>query len=170
MFQGLSVGSPIYVLFKQEPKVSVGEVSFIGNASPIYNTASIMPPKFTYDIKAVIEGKEYEFNKLPGEQSVFGYQNYNTIISDSREGIVKEVENIRDQSAKILDEVDNHKRLLQQCNVILTELNPQLKKEAEQAEEISRLKTGMAELQDGMSDIKAMLAQVLNSSQKTKEK
>lgn len=170
MFQGLSVGSPIYVLFKQEPKVSIGEVSFIGNPSPVYNATSIMPPKYTYDIKAVIEGKEYEFNKLPGEQSVFGYQNHSTIISDSREGIVKEVEIVRSQSAKILEDIDSHKRIVEKCSTILTELNPQLKKEAEQAEEIARLKKGMTALQDGMTDIKEMLTHILNSGTKTKEK
>ena len=170
MFQGLSVGSPIYVLFKQEPKVSIGEVSFIGNPSPVYNTTSIMPPKYTYDVKAVIEGKEYEFNKLPGEQSVFGYQNYNTIISDSRDGIIKEVETVRNQSAQILEDIDSHKRIVEKCSTILTELNPQLKKEAEQAEEIARLKKGMSELQVGMSDIKAMLTRALNNGLKKEEK
>ena len=52
---------------------------------------------------------------------------------------------------------------------MLAELNPQLKKEAEQTAEIENLKRGMADLQDTLVDLKGMLAKALNRSIKKEE-
>ena len=167
MFQGLKVGSPVYVLFRQEPSVAQGEVSFVSNPAPLYNATAFQPnvmlaPKYTIDIKVNIGDKEYEFNKLPAEQSVFSYGTGSAVISDSREGIISEVEAYRNRSAKILDEVDMHRKIVSDCDSMLAQLNPQLRKEAEQAEEIANLKKGMADLRDDMTDIKGMLTKALN--------
>lgn len=167
MFQGLKVGSPAYVLFRQEPRVAEGEVTFVSNLVPLYNGTTFQPgtmlsPKYTLDVKVSIDGQEYEFNKLPSEQSTFSYGSNSAVISDSREGIISEIEAYRTRSAKILDEVDLHKKIVNDCDDMLRKLNPQLKKEAEQAEEIANLKRGMADLRDDMTDIKGMLTKALN--------
>lgn len=174
MFQGLRVGSPIYLLSKSEPKIDIAEVVSVGNPTAQYNTASFqngsfVPPVNTVDIKVRIGEQVIDLQKMPAEQSIADFGSAGMVVSESRDAIINEIDAFKKLSLRALEDVDKHKHIVSECDNMLASLNPHLKKEAEQAEEIANLKRGMADLRDDMTDIKGMLTKALRGSSKTKE-
>lgn len=163
MFQNLRGGSPFYILYKNEPKLSVGEVQSVSTPLPQFSTSYqngiLTPPKSVVDVKVTVEGKEVELQKLPADVVIADFGNAGMVVSESREAIQSEIEAFKNNSVRALGEVDHHKAVVSECDKMLAVLNPQLAKEAEQAQEIEYLK-------GEMSDIKEMLSKVLGLSEK----
>lgn len=174
MFQGLRVGSPIFLLSKSEPKIDIAEVVSVGNPTPQYNAASFqngnfMPPTNTVDVKVRIGEQVIDLQKLPAEQSIADFGTAGMVVSENRDAIINEIDAFKKLSLRALEDVDRHKHVVKECDVMLASLNPHLKKEAEQAEEIANLKQGMADLRDDMTDIKGMLTKALNRGSSKKD-
>lgn len=174
MFQGLRVGSPIYLLSKAEPKIDIAEVVSVGNPTAQFNSASFQngsfaPPTSTVDIKVRIGEQVIDLQKMPAEQSIADFGSSGMVVSESRDAIINEIEGFKKLSIRALEDIDKHKHIVSECDNMLSALNPHLKKEAEQAEEIANLKRGMADLRDDMTDIKGMLTKALNRGSSKKD-
>ncbi len=163
MLSGLRVGTPLYVLYKNEPRVAIGEVLSVSNPAPVFGTTyqngMIMPPKSTVDVKVKINGEDVTFQKLPSDQSVADFGNSGIVISESREAIITEIEGLRKLSEKSLQERTKHEHIIEECEKMMGELNPQAKREAAQAQEIASMK-------GDISTIKGLLTQLLNQKEK----
>ena len=70
----------------------------------------------------------------------------------------KEVESMLQSSQSILDRIDYHKKVVQNCNQILGVLNPRLAKEKERDDDINNLKTKIVGLEDKMDKILTILS------------
>lgn len=164
MFQGLRPAAPIYLLYKAEPRIVIGEVVSVSNPMPQFNSTYqngvLMPPKAYVDIKVRIADETVDLQKLPADASIADFGN-GMVVSESRDAIANEINGFKMSSQRALDEMERHKHVVSQCDMMLSELNPQLKKEAEQSAEIENLKQGMAELQGSLADLKGMLAEAL---------
>ena len=137
MFSALSQGSPIYILDKtSSPKYKVGEV--IGVSYPKMNPYNIGPQN-TVDLKVKIDGNTQEFNSIPSINSVVSYNNGKLIISETKQGIQNEVESILSNSKQILNNIDNYKKNVEDCEEILKQLNPQFAIDKERDERLSNL-------------------------------
>lgn len=174
MFQGLRVGSPIYLFSKNEPKVDIAEVVSVGNPTPMYNAASFqngnfMPPKNTVDIKVRVGEQVVDLQKLPADLSIADFGQTGMVVSESRDAIISEIDGYKKLSLRALEDIDRHKHIIAECDNMLGALNPQIKQDAERAREIENIKAGMSNLQDEMTDIKAMLTKALNRSSTKKE-
>ena len=163
MLSGLRAGTPLYVLYKNEPRMAIGEVLSVSNPIPqfgsTYQAGVLMPPKTTVDIKVRLNGEEVTFQKLPSDQSAADFGGSGVVVSESREAILNEIEGFKKLSEKALQDVDRHKHIIVECNKMLGDLNPQVKREAEQAREIAGMKGDIASIKD-------MLAKVLNYKNK----
>ncbi len=166
MFSGLREGSIFYILQKGEkPTLKVGQVvskseprsKNITNPNP-YGFAQVV------DISVKADGETYNFDALDTNASVCTYPEKNVFITDSREQMLMEVENMLRNSTQILDSVDFHRNVVNSCNVMLCELNPQLAKEKEQEEKISALQEKITGVEGTLSNIQDMLAKALNNS------
>ena len=174
MFQGLRPAAPIYILYKAEPRIAVGEVVSVSNPVPQYSATAyqngmVMPPKAYVDIKIRIADEVVDLQRLPADATIADFGNSGMVVSESKDAIANEIYGFKKASQRALEEVERHKHIVTQCDVMLAELNPQLKKEAEQTAEIENLKRGMADLQDTLVDLKGMLAKALNRSVKKEE-
>ena len=137
MFSALSQGSPVYILDKtSSPKYIVGEV--IGVSYPKMNPYNVGPQNIV-DLKAKIDGEIQEFNSIPSINSVISYNGGKIIISESKQGIQTEVENILQNSKQILDNIDTYKQNVVDCEEILKKLNPQFAIDKERDERLSNL-------------------------------
>lgn len=171
MFQSLRIGTPLYVLHKNEPKLEVGEVTFVSNPTPqfgtTYGAGYQMQQPTVVDVKIKVAGQEnpIEIKQLPATLSIADYGN-GMVISESREGILTEIDTLRKNSLRVLDSLDQHKSIVKQCEAFIAELNPQVKIEAERTQEIAGLKDEVNGLKDDMTDIKGMLTKLLSKSQK----
>lgn len=134
MFSALSQGSPIYLLDKTSSlDYKVGEI--IGVTYPkIYNNLGN-----TVDLKVKIDGQVQEFNSIPSINNVVSYNGGKVIISESKQGIQIEVENILQNSKQILNNIDTYKQNVSNCENILKQLSPQFAVDKERDERLSNL-------------------------------
>lgn len=157
MFQSLRGGSPFYVLYKNDPKLVIGEVINTENLMPLLNTTfqnGIMSqPKNVIDVNVTVDGNNLKFQKLPAELTIADF-NTGIVVSDSKDAIINEIDAFKNASLRILNDVEKHKNIVAECDNMLCQLNPHIATEAKQSKEIESLKNEMA-------DLKAMLSKAL---------
>lgn len=133
MFSALSQGSPIYLLDKTStPEYKVGEV--IGVSSPRFNNFGN-----TVDLKIKVDDSIQEFSGIPSINSFVSYNNGKIIISETKQSIQNEVESILQNRKHILENIENYKQEIVQCESILKKLNPQFAIDKERDERLSNL-------------------------------
>lgn len=148
---------PFYILYKSEPRISTAEV--VSCSNPIQPFSAYQPafPARSVDVKVRVGEETLEFKQLPAESVIADYGGSGIVVSDSRDAITNEVIALKKASENILSDVGRHERIVAECEKILQDLNPQLRREAEQSQEIEKLK-------NDLSDIKAMLSRALGHS------
>lgn len=161
MFQNIRKGATLYVLNKQDATLEVGEVVNVTPPQPMYNTqyqGGFNPPRMCVDIEVTANGKVINLQKLSADATIDDKNGI--IVAENRDAILNEIEVLSKSSQRIIESCEYHNEIVTKCHALIAELNPQLKREAEQAREIN-------DLRQQLSDIKGMLADVLNK--KTKE-
>lgn len=166
MFSVLRPENVFYILRKNRvPVLSVGRVVKVSNPMPKYNTSfqtTIGGFETVVDVLVNVDGVESEFKQLPSNKSIFDYEGGTVIVSDDKNAINSEVESLLHYSQTILDNVDYHKKVVESCSSILTELNPQIAKERKHEEKINNLENKMLGIENTLSDVKNILTQLTN--------
>lgn len=135
MFSALSQGSNVYLLDKtSSPKFMIGEIVGVTQPKFNYNQATV-------DLKVKIEDSIQEFNNLPSINSVVTYNNGKLIISETKQGIQNEVENILSNSKNILNNINIYEQNVNDCENILKQLNPQFAKDKERDDRLQNLES-----------------------------
>lgn len=133
MFSALSQGSLIYILDKTSNlEFKTGEI--IGVSSPRFNSFGN-----TVDLKVKIDDSIQEFNSIPSINSFVSYNNGKVIISETKQSIQNEVEGILQNRRNIIDNIENYKQEVIQCETILKQINPQFAIDKERDERLSNL-------------------------------
>lgn len=159
MFSGVRQNNLFYILEKEnEPKLKVGQVVSVSNPQPQFGQPYGSPTESFIDITVKVDGEIMEFKKLPSSSSIADSGKGGVIVSDSKEVMNKEVESMLQSSQSILDRIDYHKKVVQNCNQILGVLNPRLAKEKERDDDINNLKTKIVGLEDKMDKILTILS------------
>lgn len=168
MFQNLRKGTPLYVLHKQDARLEIGEVTNVTQPQAMYNhgyqNGQYVPPKMCVDVQMNIEGNIINLQKLQAEANIADENGM--IVTDNRDAILSEIDILSKNSQKVLDSVEYHTSIVEKCKLLVEELNPHIKKEAEQAKEINDLKQQVNGLSEDLGDIKTMLTRVLNKKSK----
>lgn len=155
MFSALRQGSVIYILEKGEkPSLKIGQV--ISITQPTYNNNFLMNGS-TVDINAKVDNETLEFKNVPASQSTTSYNN--VIITETKELMSNEVDNMLQNSKSIIDSVPYHKNVLSSCEEILKNLNPRFAREKERDEDISNLKTKIGGIESKMDKILDLLSE-----------
>ena len=68
-----------------------------------------------------------------------------------------EVTSMRQKSLDILNSIDYHKKVIQDCEILLQRLNPEFAEQKQQKQEIDMLKSQMSEMMSGMKELMAQL-------------
>lgn len=151
MFSGLSQGSLVYILDKANVmKFKVGEV--VGTTIPQFSTdGSGMVMKLS--IKT--DGNVMEYNNVPSASSVVSYNNGKLIIAETKQSIQAEVESTLHNATHIVENIEEYKQQIVQCEEVLKELNPQYAKDKARDEDIAGLKNEVAGMKDDIAKILA---------------
>lgn len=137
MFSALSQGSSVFILDKtSSPEYKIGEVIGVS-----YPKVSTYLPQNTVDLKVKIDGETKEFNSIPSINSIVSYNNGKIIISETKQGIQNEVENILQNSKQIINNISVYKKNIAECESILKQLNPQFAIDKERDERLSSLES-----------------------------
>lgn len=170
MLSALRAGTPVYILYKNEPRFAVGKVTQVSNQYPNFGQQPqpLVPGNnVAVDIAVEVDGKVETFPRIPLNTSIAEHADKGTVISETREGIINEVNAIRSASQSALDQVDTHRRIISSCDKLLFDINPQLRKEQEQAAEIASLKEQLSDMNgrfDSVTDQLATLTGMLSKS------
>lgn len=153
MFSALRQGSVVYILEKGEnPVLKVGQVVSI--TQPNYSSNFLMNGS-TIDINVKVNNQNMDFKNVPSSQSVANYNN--VIITETKELMSNEVDNMLQNSKSIVDSVTYHNNIITSCESILKELNPRFAKEKERDEDINNLKDKMGGIESKMDKILSLL-------------
>ena len=162
MFSTLRQNSQIYILDKKgSPILKKGVIESVSSQRSRTGSFYGQPMDMVVDITVNVEGSTEEFKNIPASLSIAN--DGNMVISESREAMSTEVDSILSISKQILESVDYHKEVIDKCEQILKDLNPQFAKDKLQEEKINSLEERIGGVEDTLGDIKDMLSKALNS-------
>lgn len=168
MLSGLRPGTPVYVLYKNEPRFATAKVVSVSNQYPQFNFQQPLNPgqNVAVDIAIEVNGKTETYQRIPLNSTIAEFPDKGVLISETRDGIINEVNAIRGASQAALEQVEAHKRVIASCDQLLFDLNPQLRKDQEQATEIANLKQQLAGMSDQIAALTGMLSKSLGKTKK----
>lgn len=171
MFQGVRQNSPFYILEKgDEVKLKIGHVISVSNPQPKYNNQFGSGPSYGnqqdmfVDIKVKVGEETMEFKQLNASMNIANTSNL--VVSDSKEAMSAEVEGLLRTSQQVLDSVPYHNKVLESCDTMLRDLNPQFAKEKEQEEKIGMLEDKIVNIDDKLNRMFDMLSDTLKRKPK----
>lgn len=170
MFGGVRQGSLVYILNKTTngAELKIGTVDSFSNPQPKYGAQMSVygQPESTIDIRAKCGEEVFELKQLPTSLGITSINGL--VVSDNKEAMSAEVEAMQRTSKQILDSVDYHTQVIEQCEGMLRTLNPQFAKEKEQEEKIGALEEKMGNIEDTLTNIQSMLSSALSASNHNK--
>lgn len=165
MFQGLRTNSLFYVLDKGEnPNLRIGQVVSVSNPQTKYpafnNGFTPQPMETVVDVKVKLDDEEVDFKQLPANGQIANDKNL--VVSDNKDAMSTEVDAMLRQSKTILESVDYHKRVVDSCEGMLQQLNPQIAKEKEQTEKINKLEGKVSGIEGKIDKMMGWLQQTMS--------
>ena len=118
-----------------------------------------MSPMF--DLTLDLDGKTELFQRIPVNTSVAEFPEKGIILSETRDGVINEVTAIRGNAAAELDKKSFYEQTISNCDQILLDVNPELKREQEQASKIANLEQQIAGMSDQIAELTGMLSKSL---------
>lgn len=174
MFNGLRQGNLFYILDKSNLKLQIGEVESVSNPMPKYNqntfpTQPFAQPEMFVDVKVKVGDVTNEYKQLPANVAVAN--SGNLIVSDNKDAMNAEVEAMLRNSRQIIDSIPYHEKVINSCDFMLRELNPQFAKEKEQEEKIDMLEEKMGGIENTLNQMMGILSEAIgqNKSKRNKE-
>lgn len=159
MFSALRKGSQVYVLTKDGiPELIKGVIE--STTYPTYNTNYYNGQ--TMDINIRTDNDNMEFKNIVPTLSVVDYKNI--ILSETKELLIPEVENMLQNSKSIVENVEYHRNVVQQCEKMLKDLSPKYAKEIQHDEDINNLKSEMGGIKSKIDTIIQMLSKSGNNN------
>lgn len=165
MFQGLRTNSLFYVLDKGEnPNLRIGQVVSVSNPQTKYpafnNGFTPQPMETVVDVKVKLGDEEVDFKQLPANGQIANDKNL--VVSDNKDAMSAEVDSMLRQSKAILESVDYNKRVVESCEGMLQQLNPQIAKEKEQTEKINKLEGKVSGIEGKIDKMMGWLQQTMS--------
>lgn len=150
LFKDLKIGYPVYIFHKDgEKRITQGKVTAI-SPSRLPQTPSIQTMQLVVDV-TIDDGGSSRTYAIPDNSSVT-YSN-GLVLSTDREGVIREVEILRNQCAEELAKIDEYRKSVSECEKILTDWNPVFREKRETEERFSKLETSMSDLKSMMSGL-----------------
>ena len=161
MFSNLRTNSQLYILHRDAtPYVEIGQVVSVSQPRPRYQATSyIAPQEQVVDVVVGVNGNNITLQNLPANLDVAdqGTINGSLFISISRDAMNTEINSMRQKSLDIINSIDHHKKVIQDCELLLQRLNPEFAEQKQQKQEIDMLKTQVSEMMNGMKELMAQL-------------
>ena len=178
MFQNLRKQQHIYVLYKDSiPRIEIGIVEDVSKPYPITipNSQPMPYPQMEMVVNVVVKTQSDTLNLKQllanADISDYGYGN-NIFISCTKEAVANEVSIMRKNSVDVLNSVEHHQKMVEVCDKMLSELNPEAAEKQKQEQEISTLKGQMQQMSVNMNQLMEMnkkLMEQLGVSEISKE-
>lgn len=169
-FQGLpqgatqiAQGAVLFILNRKEP--SVTQASVLNVSQPHVSKAAASNPTlamqgFVVDLTLSM-GSETTTIEFPVNSASANYPEKGWFISNDRLAVTREIESMANMSKQILSQVPMHQKMVNGCDALLLQLNPEKQKEAAQEQEIAALKAQIEEMKRSSAETGNKLDKVL---------
>lgn len=151
--------------------LKIGQVTAKSEPKPKFGTQQQygFPQQTVVDISVQVGDETYNFDALDCNDSIRLYPDKNVFITDSREQMLAEVESMLRTSSQHLEAVTYHQGVVDACDGMMRQLNPQLAKEKEHEEKIGALETKIIGMEGTLCSIQNMLAEALSKSNNSRK-
>lgn len=153
MFQGLRQGNALYILSKREPRLTIAQVESVSNPQPKFSQ-NYTNTDMVVDISVTTAEGRQEYRQLPALATIANFGLDGMVISDSKDAMVNEIESMHKTSKTTLESTDYHRKVVEECDKMLQELNPAIAKEKEREQEMASLKEQMSRIEQLLSSLK----------------
>ena len=114
------------------------------------------------DIVIKINNQEITYQKLPANSDIADFGNTGIVLSASKEAINSEIISLKTKSEDIINSVDYHKNIINDCDKLLSELNPDFAERQKQQDEIKMLKEQISSVAESVSTLISELRKAKN--------
>lgn len=162
MFQSARVNQTIYILYKDaQPYIETGSITQV--TQPIYKFPTTpqygQPQEQTVDIYANVGGAQRQFKQLPANKEIADFGN--VFVTISRDAMNAEINNLKNESAGIINRYEEEKQKIVKYDEILMQLNPEYAEKQRQEQEIVTLKNQVARLAQTNSNLENMMSRLM---------
>ena len=146
-FQNLRNNHQIYILRKEtSPILETGKVINLTVPVPkygnMYNTNDLI-----MDITIDLDGRPTNFQKIPANSEIADFGK-DIVLATSKEAMNSEVLSMKQRSLDIINSIDQHKSIVQGCDQILEQLNPEIAEKQRQEKENKELREELNSLKE----------------------
>ena len=144
LFKDVKQNYTVYILDKQDMNISQAKVSAVGfpRMDIMQNTPNTQT---VIDITLDSNGKIATYT-IPESLSVT-YAG-NIVLSTDKDGLMREIEAMKNNAEQVLASVDKQKQILDKANTLLSELNPIYKEKKETDLRFSKIENSINEMKD----------------------
>lgn len=161
MFSALTQGSPIYIIDKTDGlKYKTGEVIGVvqGNTfGGAFGTTSFAPTG-TVTLKVKVDNNVIDYPEIPRNGSVMSFNNGATIVCETKQGLITELENTLQHTKQILAERPKYEQIVSDCETLLKEINPVFAKDKERDDRINSLDNKVTSMEGKLDKILNVLS------------
>lgn len=154
MFSALRQGSTVHIVEKTADGIVYKTAQVSSVSSPQFN-GGYLNGQFgsTINITVNDNGTNRDFGGLPTNENIVRYNNGAIVVSESRDAIATEVDNLVRTSESVLveDNLNYHRNIVASGKDVLAKLNPQFAKEQALDKEVKNLH-GRVDAMDGKLD------------------
>ena len=153
MFQSLRPNNQIFILKKDIPSLEVGSVVSVSNPIPKYPTNFGQPQEMILDLVVKVNGQDIPFQKIPATLDIADFGTSGVVIADNRDAMNSEIASLKQKSRDILQSIDYHKRVVDSCDKMLSDINPEFAEKQAQQAEINALKLQVSDLSKNITEL-----------------
>lgn len=150
MFQGLTQGATISVLYRNIPKVEEGRVTSINTHMPVYNPqqpmAMLNGP--VTDITVQVGDDTIPFSGLPANGVVANFPDKGYFIATDRSAILREIDVTASALGADLKSVPDKQRLYQGYEKLRLDMDPEKRREVQHNQEMQAIRNEVTEMRE----------------------
>ena len=153
MFQGLSQGASVYILYRNETRIATGKIVATNTHMPVYNPNQPMSMfnGLVTDITVQLGNETVPFAGLPANATVANFHDKGLFLAEDESVVFREVDNAVSTIEKDLSTVPEKQKLLEGYKKLRQEKNPEAKRDALREKEMSALKEELYEMRKLLS-------------------
>lgn len=157
MFQSLTQGASVSILYRNEPRILTGKVLSVNTHVPVYNPSQPMSVfnGLVTDITVQVGNDTIPFAGLPANGVVANFQDKGMFLSTDAAAVLREIDNAVIALEQDLATVPEKQKLLDGYKTLRQESNPDAAKEKE-----------LADMRNELSEMKQMLSALIGTKEK----
>lgn len=169
MFQGLSQGASVSILYRNEPRIVTGKVVSANTHMPTYNPNQPMAMfnGLVTDLTVQVGNDSIPFAGLPANGVVADFPNKGLFLAIDSAAAYREIDTAITAIEQDLSTVPTKQKLLEGYKTLRQEKNPEAQREARHEKEMAEMKDELAVMRGGFEEMKRLLLE--NLGQKKKE-